>query len=260
MGYLASVLALWIVAGWREGAAALQSYEALSRAAQSFPGLMAAVIAVAVVEILTIAAATQLSETPARLRLRLGRASVSPGVLAAAGGAMLLLSHGLDSLVQLLRFSGYGVHGLFFELFSEATPAQLAVAVLVIAALAGTVEEIVFRGYLQTRLSQRWGPGPGVIVTALCFGAAHFDPVQGGAAIFLGLYLGAVTEWTGSIRPAIFCHVVNNLLGTLGPALLPIPDRPATLAGSVAVAALGLTVALPWLRRRLHGSRAAGLR
>ncbi len=258
LGYFASVLALWIVVLWREGPAALQSYEAVSRAAQSFEGLMAAVLAVAIVEILVVAAATQLSDTPARIRLRLGRAPLSPGILAAAAGAMLLLSHGLDNLVQLLRFSGYGTHGLFVQHFREATPAQLVVAVLVIAVAAGTVEEILFRGYVQTRLSRRWGPGPAVIVTSALFGAAHFDPVQGSAAVFLGLYLGAITEWAGSIRPAIFCHIVNNLFGTVLPTLLEIPDRPEVQAGSAAVAILGLAAALPWLRRRLQGSRAGG--
>jgi hypothetical protein len=64
MGYFASVVALWIVVTWREGAAALQSYDALSRAAQSFEGLMAAVLAVAVVEILVVAAATPPPRAP----------------------------------------------------------------------------------------------------------------------------------------------------------------------------------------------------
>jgi membrane protease YdiL (CAAX protease family) len=169
---------------------------------------------------------------------------------------MLLLSHGLDSLVQLLRLSGFGTHGLFSQLFREATPAQLVVAVLVIAVAAGTVEEILFRGYVQTRLSRRWGPGPAVIVTSLLFGAAHFDPVQGTAAVFLGLYLGAITEWAGSIRPAIFCHIVNNLFGTLLPTLLQIPDRAEVQVGSATVALLGLAALLPWLRRRLAGAGA----
>jgi membrane protease YdiL (CAAX protease family) len=259
MGYFVSVLALWIVALGREGASALRSSEAVARATQSFEGLMAAVLAVVIVEILVVAVATRLSDTPARVRLRLDRAPLSPGILAAAAGAMLLLSHGLDSLAQMLQLYGRGTQGLLVQAFREATPIQLVVAVLAIAVAAGTAEEILFRGYLQTRLSRRWGPRPAVIVTSLLFGVAHFDPVQGSGAVFLGLYLGAITEWTGSIRLAIFCHIVNNLFATLAPTLLDIPSGPEVQAGSVVVAVLGLAAALPWLRRRLQGRRAASL-
>jgi membrane protease YdiL (CAAX protease family) len=84
------------------------------------------------------------------------------------------------------------------------------------------------------------------------------DAVQGPMAVLLGLYLGSITEWTGSIRPAIACHVANNLFGTLAPALVPFAPSPASHAISLAVSAAGLAIGIPWIRRRLR-SRAGGV-
>jgi membrane protease YdiL (CAAX protease family) len=88
-------------------------------------------------------------------------------------------------------------------------------------------------------------------VASLLFGAAHMDAVQGPMAALLGLYLGAITEWTGSIRPAIACHVANNLFGTFAPVLLPFSPSPASRAVSVAVSVAGLALGVRWIRRRL---------
>ena len=89
-----------------------------------------------------------------------------------------------------------------------------------------------------------------MIVTSLCFGLAHLDPVQGAGAVALGLYLGALTEWAGSIRPAILCHAVNNIFGTAAPAILGVSEGPGARAGGVALVAVSLAVLLPWIRRR----------
>jgi membrane protease YdiL (CAAX protease family) len=119
------------------------------------------------------------------------------------------------------------------------------------------MEEMLFRGYIQTGLAGRLGPARGVLAASILFGAAHMDAVQGPMAVLLGLYLGFVTEWTGSIRPAIACHVVNNLFGTLAPAVLPFAPSPAAHAISLAVSAAGLAIGIPWIRRRLP-QRAGG--
>jgi membrane protease YdiL (CAAX protease family) len=179
-------------------------------------------------------------------------------VLAISVVAMLLLSHGLDTLLQMWGVSDQGTLSLLRRIFEEASPAELAGAVCVVGILAGTAEEVLFRGYMQTRLSAHWGPVAAVVVTSLFFGLVHFDPIQGGAAVILGLYLGAITEWSGSLRPAILCHVLNNGFGTLGPALLGYEASPAIRYASVGVAAAGLVLLLPWLRRRLRGAGLPG--
>jgi membrane protease YdiL (CAAX protease family) len=68
-----------------------------------------------------------------------------------------------------------------------------------------------------------------VVLSAAIFGLAHFDPVHSSLAFLLGAYLGVVTQLARSIRPAILCHVVNNTLGILAPALAP---GPLSIAGA----------------------------
>jgi len=55
-------------------------------------------------------------------------------------------------------------------------------------------------------------------VTSLLFGLNHWDLVQGTFAVAIGIYLGYLTERTGTIWPAIFCHAANNSLATLAAA------------------------------------------
>ena len=60
-----------------------------------------------------------------------------------------------------------------------------------------------------------------MLLSAALFGLAHFDPIHSILAFLLGVYLGAVVQLAGCIRTAILCHVLNNTLGILAPALTP---------------------------------------
>ena len=73
---------------------------------------------------------------------------------------------------------------------------------LCIGVLPGFAEELLFRGYVQTRLSQRWGRWWGVGIAAALFGIMHIDPVHGTFAGIFGLYLGYLTERAAAfVRP-----------------------------------------------------------
>jgi len=251
LGLLFSEIAIRAIAALREGPAAFGSRDALWRAASTLPGAFAAMAAVILAEAIVLAAGVRLSGLPARARLRLGPSSAPPRVLAAMLGCMILLSHGLDAAVHLAGLGDYGTLGLLSELFKSASALQLAAGGALIGVGVGTVEEMLFRGFIQTGLAGRLGAMRGVLAASLLFGAAHLDPVQGPMAVLLGLYLGSITEWTGSIRPAIACHVANNLFGALAPALIVLPPSPRSHALSVAISAAGLAIGIPWIRRRL---------
>jgi membrane protease YdiL (CAAX protease family) len=91
----------------------------------------------------------------------------------------------------------------------------------VVGLAPGIGEELLFRGYTQTRLTHRWGRRVSIAVTSLLFAIIHFDLVQGTFVLLLGLWLGVVTERAGSIWPAIVCHAVNNSLSTLAAGFEP---------------------------------------
>ena len=83
------------------------------------------------------------------------------------------------------------------------------------------------------------GPGRAVVVAALVFGILHGDPIHGASAAILGLYLGTVVVLAGSVRAAILCHTVNNLVAVTTAARLPeipVPELASALIG-LAVAA-----------------------
>lgn len=84
-----------------------------------------------------------------------------------------------------------------------------------LALISGFVEEIGFRGALWPQL--------GLVGTAVFFGLCHTIPVRALAgypvfAFFAGLILGHLRDATGSVWPAVACHVTVNALniGWLG--------------------------------------------
>jgi hypothetical protein len=128
---------------------------------------------------------------------------------------MLSLGQTLDSLTVLAGLAQHGNMVMIRRALAQAAGPDLFLAVLIVGLLAGTAEEIFFRGYVQTRLVQRLPRGTAVIVTSVCFGAFHLDWLHSLLALVLGVYLGWITELTGSALPAVVCHVVNNALFTL---------------------------------------------
>ena len=85
-----------------------------------------------------------------------------------------------------------------------------------VAVLPGFVEELLFRGYLQSRLLRCWPPALAVGFSAVVFSLAHLDPVHVLGVLPLGLWLGAIAWRAGSIWPAILCHAINNAVAVSG--------------------------------------------
>src|SRR5205807_2603521 len=106
------------------------------------------------------------------------------------------------------------------DVLRHLTGGQIVVAVLVLGVMPGFAEEWLFRGYMQTRLKQAWGRWPAIIVTATLFGVMHLDLFQSPFAMLFGIYLGYVAEKSGSIRPTMLCHIVNNSFQVLVAAVV----------------------------------------
>ena len=154
-------------------------------------------------------AAVVASPSPWRRRISLPSLRAAPVdvllVLVAAfgiGGLSSGIAHrlGLDAHSTLRAFEAAS---------AAASPAGLAVFIL-LGALAGLAEELLFRGYAQTRLASRWGPWVAITLAALFFGGLHFDLVQGAFAFLVGLLLGWVAVQRRSIATGIYAHAANN--------------------------------------------------
>jgi membrane protease YdiL (CAAX protease family) len=102
-------------------------------------------------------------------------------------------------------------------------PQEIAAWAL-LSLLAGFIEEIIFRGYLQQQFIAwaRGSVGWGVAASAVVFGAAHaYQGVRGIVLItaFGGLF-SVLALFRRSLRPGIFAHGWHDLIAGLALALL----------------------------------------
>lgn len=95
-------------------------------------------------------------------------------------------------------------------LMENMTPAWAISFVLFISLAPGLCEELLFRGYLQTRLLERWKPGFAILVSSSLFALFHITPHAIALAFIAGLFLGVLAWRTGSIWPGVLCHAFIN--------------------------------------------------
>jgi hypothetical protein len=133
-------------------------------------------------------------------------------------GAVAAWAQPLTDLLAPICPRWPGLHG--FSLRLPAGLAMLALSQLLVVALP---EEIFFRGYLMSRLEERWpsrrrlwGANVGwpLLVSSLLFGLGHFlvefQPARL-AVIFPALVFGWMRQRTGSLAPAAVFHALCNL-------------------------------------------------
>jgi membrane protease YdiL (CAAX protease family) len=87
----------------------------------------------------------------------------------------------------------------------------LLINLLVIGLLASVWEEFLFRGVLVTWLKKRFrNIHLAVFVSAFIFSAIHLQFYGFIPRLLLGLYLGYLFIWTGSVWTSIIAHFINN--------------------------------------------------
>lgn len=91
---------------------------------------------------------------------------------------------------------------------------MFAASVMIIGILPGFGEEFLFRGYIQTRLLERWPPLLAIFGTSAMFAVMHVDPQHMLFAFPLGLWCGVVAWRTGSLWTAVLCHSTNNTVAS----------------------------------------------
>jgi membrane protease YdiL (CAAX protease family) len=101
------------------------------------------------------------------------------------------------------------------DIVSTAPGAWLVLLVLLVAVGAPIVEEIVYRGCLQTQFVSAAGAVIGVVVTAVIFAAIHLSPVEFPALFVFALLLGFVRQKTGTLGLPIVTHFAFNATGLL---------------------------------------------
>ncbi len=86
--------------------------------------------------------------------------------------------------------------------------------VVITALLPAVFEEFSHRGLLLSGLENRGSELSAVLLSALCFGLMHENPLQMIYAFFGGLVFGLSVTKTKSMIPAMCAHFANNFVAT----------------------------------------------
>jgi uncharacterized protein len=94
---------------------------------------------------------------------------------------------------------------------------QLLLNIALIGVLPAIGEELFFRGMLQRILIQLFkSPWAGIIITGVIFSAIHMQFSGFLPRMALGVVLGALYWYSGSLWPGILFHFLYNSLGVIG--------------------------------------------
>jgi membrane protease YdiL (CAAX protease family) len=107
---------------------------------------------------------------------------------------------------------------------------DIIVNVIMIAVLPAICEEACFRGGLQRILIQAFkSPWAGIIVTAIFFSAFHMQFAGFLPRMFLGILLGAIYWYSGSLWASILAHFFTNGIQVVAASYYPrlITENPS---------------------------------
>lgn len=101
-------------------------------------------------------------------------------------------------------------------------PFSFLLNMITIIFMAPFIEEIIFRGFLQTYIRKFFRPAGAIALSSFCFACFHFSPEQGlgnipliGSLWAFALFLGFVYERQGSLLSPICLHGTFNALSVL---------------------------------------------
>ncbi|MBI1212825.1 MAG: CPBP family intramembrane metalloprotease [Alphaproteobacteria bacterium] len=213
-----------------------------------------------------------------RAGVRLSAVSAAAFFTSLAAGWSTMLC-GFLVYVAHRSLAGLGGEGMLH--FPQTSFANLAPGLLMAGIVAGVVEEVAFRGFMQGTLERRFGIVPAIAVSGLLWAAFHLnhsyfaeEPLLW-PAIFLAVatILGTIAHRTDSLIPGIAVHSGFDaayflLAGYLAPRTSPIVFIQSVMSppSMIAVAGLAGAVALiSWLaffrataERRMASALAAG--
>lgn len=93
------------------------------------------------------------------------------------------------------------------------TPTDYIIAIFIIALMPAIVEEVFFRGALQSSITRSIKvPWLAIIITSIIFSVVHFSWYGFIPRVALGMVLGYIFYYTGNLWYSIIGHFFNNAL------------------------------------------------
>ena len=167
----------------------------------------------------------------------------------AYGVLLALLLYVADMVIG--QAFGYSIPSLNIILAGISIPIFIQKFVLYLA--MGFGEEVVFRGYLQTRLVERYGALWGILIASVTFTLVHIGFISLSfvtiiSGVMLWVSIGTLYHWTKSLYlVGMFHGMANTLLNTL--------HFEGTEVGGLIVHAMALLLVITVAFRRSRASR-----
>jgi len=185
------------------------------------------------------------------------RGGAAPLLIGAAAGLLAWAPAGLLAELSSRLHPPTPEYLEFLEQHLPTGAGAVVLAFLAVSVGAPLAEELLFRGLLFRLARRRWGVLGGVVITALFFGVAHWEPWSLFGLVGLGALLALLYHWTGSLLAPMAAHGVHNAI-SLGLLLRwrdqLVTETPAARGGEqvilVVVSAALLAGLLAWLHRR----------
>jgi membrane protease YdiL (CAAX protease family) len=109
-----------------------------------------------------------------------------------------------------------GANGMLENILSMKGPGDLMLVIFLVGALPAIGEELFFRGILQKLFIQIFKSAwPGIIFTAFLFSAFHMQFMGFLPRMALGIILGALYWYSGSLYTSMLGHFVFNTINIL---------------------------------------------
>ena len=107
-------------------------------------------------------------------------------------------------------------NGMLQSVLSIKTPADLLMTIILVGALPAIGEELFFRGILQKLFIQIFkSPWPGIVFTGFLFSAFHMQFMGLLPRMALGIILGSLYWYSGSLYTSMLGHFIYNTINVL---------------------------------------------
>jgi membrane protease YdiL (CAAX protease family) len=143
-------------------------------------------------------------------------------------------------------------------ILAKRTVSDLILNIICVAMFAGIGEELIFRGVIQRLLIKASkSPWIGIIGAAFLFSFIHFQFFGFIPRFLLGILLGAIYWYSGSLWPAIIAHFIYDafiiVLIYFNPSMLQNTDAviidPSKLAIGAAISTVVVGTMLWWMKK-----------
>lgn len=126
------------------------------------------------------------------------------------GVAFTVVSDEIDRIIQIFFPMPEILQNAIEESLKIQSTSDLIIIVISAVFFAAIVEELLFRGFVQTSFEHHFDITKAVMSSALIFTIIHFNPWWTIQVMIIGVILGVMAWKSNSVIPSMIVHFINN--------------------------------------------------